>query len=237
MSTFLVICQDVARDTGVDASGTLPATTVSQTGDLLRIVNWVIQSWTEIQNRHNNWRFMRVGFTVTTTSADDSYAFGDVTDDLTSSAITRFSRWRINDPNDPPKRYLSATGVSAEGWLIYTTWDWFKRIYKIGTQNDSTPAHITVDPQDNIVLGPQPDDAYVISGDYQRSAQVLAADGDIPECPTQFHDLIKYMAMEKYAFYESAQEVLVAAQEGKNRIMRQLEANQLPEIYLGQPLA
>ena len=235
MSTYLQLCQDVRRECGIPGTG--PTSVSGNTGELDRVVNWVEQAYREVQNRHNNWRFLRKGFTLTTVASDDTYAYGDVTDDATAAAITRFSDWRIEDLKDPPKIYLQSAGSGTQRWMTYTPWEYFKSIYKIGTQNTGAPVHITFDPNDNIVLGPSPDAVYIITGDYYRSAQVLAADSDTPEMPSQYHDLIVYKAMEKYGFYEAAQEFLAKGEREARRVMRQLELNQLPKIRLGRPLA
>jgi len=237
MSTFLQICKNVSRECNISGGDTVPTAVTTQTGELQRVVKWVEQAYKELQEKYLDWRWMRVGFTVNTVSGTDSYAYGTVTDILTSAVITRFSRWRLFDENDPPKIYLTASGVGTEGWLIPLGWDNFKWLYRKGTQNNGYPAHITIDPQNNIVLGPKPDGIYTVTGDYQRSAQILAADGDIPEMPTQYHDLIMYLAMEKYALFHSAQEVLVAARTGIGRILGQLEMNQLPPMPLAGPMA
>ena len=237
MSTFLKICQNVSRECGVSGGQTVPTAVIGQSGELNLIVNHVIQSWTEIQDRHPNWRWMRAGFTVDTTTSDDSYAFGDCTDDITSSAITRFAHWRFNDYNDPPKSYLVSDGVNTQRWLLWESWDWFKRIYRIGTQNDGIPAHISIDPQNNLVLGPKPNGIFQISGDYQRGAQILAADDDTPDMPASFHDLIMYWAVRKYGTFKSSQELLNQAAIGIGTKLPQLEGDQLPEILLGAPMA
>lgn len=240
MSTYLVICQDLARECGVAGGASAspnPTAVTGQVGELKRVVNYVEQAWTEIQNRHPNWRWMRRAFTVTTSSGDDSYAFGDVTDVDASAVIDRFAHWRVTAPDDPPKSYLSSAGVATEQWLNWASWDWFKRIYRIGTQNNSEPAHIAIDPQNNLVLGPKPNGAYVITGDFQRGAQILAANGDTPDMPARYHDLIMYTAMKKYALFHGAPELLEAAKEGIRVYTPQLEKDQLPEIFLGQPMA
>jgi len=235
MSTFLAGVQKLAREAG--AAG-VPSTVVSQTGESKRLVDWYIDAYTEIQNRHK-WKWMRYGFTVDTTSGDDSYAYGDCTDLGTSAPITRFNDWRLNDDYDPPKIYLTSAGVGGERWLIYTAWDDFKRVYKIGAQSANTgaPAHITVDPQNNIMLGPSPNGIYTLTGDYYRSDQVLAADADVPEMPTQFHNLIVYKALEKYARYEEAQLLFNMASVEVKRLTRQLERNQMAGFGASPPLA
>jgi hypothetical protein len=94
-----------------------------------------------------------------------------------------------------------------------------------------------VDQKNQLVIGPQPDNTYTITGDFMRSAQILAADADTPEMPTQYHMLIAYLAMEKYGYSEAAGEVLLASQKASTRMRRQLEMNQSPAIGWASPLA
>jgi len=237
MSTNLQLCQDLSRECDISGGDTVPAAVTDQVGELQRVVNWISQAWTEIQNRHTNWRWMRVGFTVNTTSGDGSYAFGDCTDDLTSSAISTFSRWLVDDEEDPGKIYLSSGGVGTQTWLTYANWNDFKSIYRIGTQNNAYPIHVSIDPQDNLIIGPKPNDIYVIKGDFQRGEQSFAANSDTPDMPSRFHKLIVYEAMKKYGFFESASEILARSNYEANKLMRQLEANQLPDLPVGGPMA
>jgi len=228
---YLQITQRTCQEAGL--SGTVPTAVTNQTGELKRFVNWAEEAYTDIQNMNPFWRWMRVTFTLNTVASDDTYAYGDCTDSLTSSAITRFDHWMFDNCDDPPKAYLQSSGVGGEYWLEVVPWEWFKSVYKMGTQTTGAPAHITVDPQNNIVVGPSPDAVYVITGDYHRSAQVLAADADTPEMPTQFHKLIVYKALEKYGYFESAAEVVARAQKESALLMGQLRMNQLssPVIY------
>ena len=236
MSTFLQLCQKTAREAGIPGSG--PSTTIGQTGQFADIVRWVSDSYIEIQNRHGgHWRFLRHEFTLTTASADDTYTFGDAVDSTSATAITRFSEWRFADRTAPPTIFLQSAGIGTQNWLIYADWEPFKQIYRISTQVDSYPAHITVDPQDQIVLGPQPNDIYVITGEYWRSAQVLAADADVPEIPTQFHDLIVWYALENYGYSDTAQEAINRAVKKKKTYMRQLERNQIERFSVARQLA
>lgn len=235
MSTFLEGVQDLASEAAVAAS---PSTVVSQTGESLRLVTWYQKAYTEIQNRHGGlWRWLRRDFTFDTTASDDTYEYGDVTDVDAGAVISRFNRWRINDYEDPPKAYLTSSGVGGEYWLNYVEWEDFKRIYKIGTAITGQPAHITVDPRNQIVLGPTPDAIYTITGEFYRSKQSLTANADTPEMPEQFHDLIVYRALEKYARYEEQELLLRMAQREGMRLMRQLESDQFPRFKMAGPLA
>jgi len=241
MSTYLQICQDVARECGIaggaDASPK-PTAVTSQIGELNRVVNWVADAYTELQNARK-WRWLRKKFTLNTVDGTDNYAFGSCTDVSTASAITRFDSWRLNDRRNPPKIYLSSAGVGGETFLDWTIWDNFEYLYKTGSLQSQTsrPFHITFNPDDEIVLGITPNDVYVVTGTYYRSPQILAADGDIPEMPAQFHDLIKYQAMEWYGLFESAPEVISRAQKGIKRLNSQLNKNQGSRFRVGNSLA
>lgn len=236
MSTYLELCQFTREECRIPGSS-VPSAVTGQTGVLSRICRWVSQSYSEIQNRRPSWRWLRHEFTVDTVESTSSYAYGDCTDSDTSSAITRFRRWRINDLDDPLKCYLTDTGVGAEYWLSYIPWNHFQAIYRLGTQTDSNPSHCSIDPQNNLVIGPAPNDVYTLTGNYVRAAQVLAADGDEPEMPEDFHYLIVYMAMQKYGLTEGAAEILTRGQTEGNKLMRQLELDQLDEIFLAGALA
>lgn len=236
MATYLTGSVDLRRECGV--AGTGPAAVTGQTGDLERIVEWYAQTYIEIQNRHD-WLWLRSTWTVDTASNDDTYAYGDVTDSRLSAVITRFKRWWLYDVDGFPnvKCYLTSAGVSGEKYLLPLPWASFRDLYKRGTQTNNAPVHVTVDPQRNLLFGPKPNAIYTVTGEYQMSAQVLAADGDTPEMPSDYHQLIVYKAMEKYGGFSAASEVLHRAITEGNRLMRQLERNQRPECGLAGPLA
>lgn len=235
MSDYLTLCQDMNGELRGDY--TLPAAVTGQTGQLGQLVRWIRRAWVDIQLRHSNWRWMRVGFTLNTVADDDEYAYTDATDALTATTIARFSRWRVSEDDNPPTIYLQSAGVGTETYLTYIDWNSFKWLYRRGTQNSGYPAHISVDPQNNLVLGPKPNGIYVVSGNFQRGAQVLAANGDTPDMPSDFHDLIPFLAIAKYGYQQAAEEVVAKARMESVARMRQLEVNQLPEIETAEPLA
>ena len=178
-------------------------------------------------------------FTVNTVASDDSYAATDCTDSRLSATISRFAHWIPFDDQGAAniKRYLTSGGVGGEGWMTFLPWSYFQAIYRIGTQNNGPIIHVTIDPQNNLVIGPKPDAVYTVTGEYQMSALEFSADGDTPEFPSRFHDLVVYKAMEKYGLYHAAAEVIERGRVEGNRLMRQLEADQRPETLLGAPLA
>lgn len=233
--TFLQLVQRLRQETAYADSG--PSAVTSQTGAHLRAVNWVIEAWNEIQNRHANWRWLRADFTFNTSASTEEYAYGSVTDVAASAVITRFKSWLIKDPRNPPRCYLTASGVGVGYFLTYIPWEQYRVLYQIGTQSEGAPCHITVAPNNKLMLGPVPDDTYTIEGEYQKSAQVLAADGDTPECHANYHMLIVYRAMEDSGYFENGSDILQRSSVKSRRLMRQLEADQLPMIRAAGPMA
>lgn len=222
---YLQLGQELHREARY--AGIAPVTLQGQTGQNGDIAYWVKRAWNDIQLMNDgHWKWLWRKFTFNTVAATDSYAYTDANDVALSAVIDRFNSWNITNWRNPPKIYLTANGVGGEQWLTYVPWAEFQQIYKIGTQNDGMPVHIAIDPQDNIVLGPIPDDIYTVSGDYWRGPQVLSADADIPECPTQYHEAITYRALVKYGYANVAQEAIMRANAEGLPILNALTMNQ-----------
>lgn len=236
--SFLTLAQDAQRE--CDVVGTSMISVTNQVGELNRIVQWMIACWIEIQNRHTNWRWMRSRFTYNTVAGVDSQAPATATDAISLALIgTRFARWLLLDDRAAAnvKIYQQAAGVATERWLSFVDYSSFREMYKRGTVNNAPPAHYTLDPLNNLLLGPPPDGIYVVTGEYMKGAQVLALDADIPELPLRFHQLLVFMTMKKYAGFEAAPDVHARAVTEGNRMMRQLELDQLPTIAAAAPMA
>ena len=231
MAIYLDLCQQLRQE--VKGSGSGPSAVVGQTGVLARYVTWIADAWTELQQERDDWFWMRKSFTVNTVASDGEYAYTDCTDTVSLAAIARWSRWYKNSF----KCYLSASGVGGEYPLIWVDWEDFRRLYRYGSQTDSQPRFVSMDPTLKFVLGPKPDAVYVVSGDYQIGPQVLAADADEPEMPSRFHKLIVYEAMVKYGFNSIASDILSRAAAEAPKLRNPLMRMQLPPLRLGGSIA
>lgn len=235
MATFLGLCVDARQECQV--TGTGPATVAAQVGVLKSVVDWVSQSYTELQLARY-WLWMRSTFTVNTVSGTDTYAYTACTDSRLGAVISRFFRWWLFDEDGDMNItcYLTSSGVGSEAYLIFMPWSDFRQLYKKGTQTNGTPVHVTIDPQNKLVLGPKPNAIFTINGEYQMSPQTLSVDADEPEMPSRFQRLIVYMAMEKYGASKGAGEIFQRGGYEGSKLRNQLELDQLPSVEIAEPL-
>lgn len=228
MATFLQLCQDVARESGT-ISGTLPTTVVGQTGRLAKIVTWTSTAWKDIQNHRNAWLWMRKEFSGVTIAETARY---------TPSAwdIDDLANWIVDA--DATSLYLQSSGVSDEGPIRYIPWPAWKARYGRGAQIPNRPTEYTVTPSGEFALGSIPDAAYVVNGEYVMAPQILKNNADVPELPVRFHDIITYKALMLLAGHDEAPTTYADAMSNFNRLMTDLERDQLPQWSMGGgPLA
>lgn len=230
MATYLQLCQKLARESGT-VQGTQPTSVTSQSGRLLKIVNWVADSWTDIQNLHSSWRWLRGELPSGCVTASGTARY-------TSSAwsITRFGEW-ITWPHSL-SIYKSATGVSDEGEISEITFDEWWELYNRGSQTNNRPVHAAISPANEFCFGPIPDAVYVLKGFYRKTPQTLSANADEPECSSQFHDIIVWKALLTMIGHDEAPRDI----EGRtlrlyNEYLSALERDSLPRIGYGGPLA
>lgn len=238
--SYLALCQTLAQEAEITQQSGVPGAVTGQVGQLMRVCNWVRDAYKEIQNRHANWRWLKKPFNFTTIANQDAYAYTSINDQLLigGSQITRFKRWLLNDPKDPPMVYLLSAGVSTQFPLTWLDFDQFKWLFRRGTQSPASPVYISVDDADQICIGPKPPAALsVVTGFYQRGNQELTADGDVPEMPADYHDLIWKRAIQKYAANSVAPEIYTRCNLEANSTMRALEREQRGGIRLGKALA
>jgi hypothetical protein len=243
LSTFLQLVNKLSSESGISGAPAAITSVIGQTGMALRMVNWTIASYREIQGRSAQWRWLRSTFSFPTVAGTDTYAYNAAgcIDTRLGAPITRFRGWIPFGERGESNisRYLTAGGVPGQMWMTFLPWSIFRAMYKFGPMqlNQSTIIHVTITPQNQLMIGPNPNEVFTVLGEYQMAAQILAADGDVPEMPEDYHDLIFYRAMEKYGRFQAAPEVVARGETEGGRIMRALEQGQLPQLLLAAPLA
>ena len=204
-------------------SGTGPATTIGQTGEMGRVVDWIDTAYEEIQDKHPDWEFLRNDFTFQTIASTSTYLPSAV-------ALPEHASWK----QDSFRAYLTSTGTNDEMWLNYYPWDTFRDAFMFGS-NRSTPGKPTefsVRPNKAVELWPIPALIYSITGEYYKRPQVMSANADEPLFPREFHMAIVWKALMYYGTYENAPEAYTTGQNNYDRILRKLEVDQLPSICM-----
>lgn len=225
---FLALCQRTREICGV--SGTGPASVLNQTGEMLRVVNWVADAWREVQ-MWQPWGWMVGDFSFTTTANKREYTPADV-------GLADQLNWHL----DTFRCYLTSAGVAGEQFLVDVDYDWYRDVYQFGSMNTRAdrPIQFAIKPENQaIVLGPMPDAAgYTIYGKYQKSPHTMSGNADNPDgLQEQYHMMIVYRAAMKYAMYENAPEVLADARSNFQFLLARLQDDWLPDLEIGGPLA
>lgn len=186
-----------------------------------RFVDWVAQSWIDIQSSQKYWTWLRDEFSFPVDSLAAEYAPAD-------AGISDFSDWYP----DTLRLYVTALGLPDEQELTYwSDYDWFRRTHRYGVRQAGRPGGCAFRPRDKaIMFDLTPDDAYTCVGEYQRAPVLLVDDGDTPEVDHRFHMLIVYEAMIKYGIDQAAGEMIARGQAGKISLMAEFERRYLPEM-------
>lgn len=212
-----------------------PLTTVAgATGSLGRIVNWIGDSFTEIQTERDDWNFMRssnllgLGASFVTVAGQASYPLG--TGAGTVGILTdNFGKW----DRDTFRCYTTTVGTNDEQFLDDISYDVWRDAYMLGANRtvQTRPCAVAVGPDQSVNVGPPSNGLYTIAADYFVAPSVMATDTDVPTgLPLRYHMLIVYRAMKKYGLYESASEVWSRGDAEYRLMFNQLEAARLPQI-------
>lgn len=227
-ATFLQICQRTVRECRIaQGKGLLPVTVDSQTGMMLKVVDWVAEAWFQVQALHDNWRYMRRECSFPVVGGVAEYSTVDCGIDAGT-----FNRWILRSF----RSYPTAVGFPGEiplGDLDYDAW---RNTYKLGTwrTTQSRPIYVTQLPSNGLGLGPTPLDGFTILGDFYIAPVRMEVDGDVPLLPiAHSYMIIVYKAMMEFGLSESAPEVYERGQLGYGTLRGELERDQLPSLQLG----
>ncbi len=219
MSTFLQLANALVEL--ADISNTPLTTLQSVTGTNLRVKNWIINSWIDIQNLHNDWAFLRQDLSFATSSSQ-SYTLAA----MSATNLRQYDQTSL-------RIYTTANGVSDEQPLTYMDWDSFKDTYLFGPRQSGRPVIFSVDPATKtLYLSANPGTGFTIVGYYYRTPVTLSADADEPACPSGYQMAIPYRALMKNAGFEAAAEVKQEAKENYGPLINDMRVDQLPELMM-----
>lgn len=228
MTTTFLSGVNLARlECGI-TSGDL-TTLTGLTGKNLQIKNWYNRAWQDVQRAHANWRWMRSSFSFATVANQQDYT-------PVQANAANYGRWLPNTF----RIYVTSLGYPSEMWMSEWDWETFRNLYVFGAQRTvaARPVVFAIKPNKSISVGPPPNaTGYTVLGDYYTSALPLVNDTDVPGLPDQFADIIMHKTKVYYGQEEAATEVYESGKADFDRMMAELECDQLDDIDLGGPLA
>ena len=225
--TFLELCKRLRSEAGIAGSG--PTSVASQTGELLRVVDWIKDAYRDIQDRRQDWDFLRNDFSFSASVAGGAtYA---------KTVVTNLANWK-HDERDSFRCYLTATGVNDEQWLVFEPWDKFRstRLFGANRNNSGRPLYFSIKPDKSVMLWPTPDATYTIVGEYYKTATEFSVDGDEPLFD-RHHMAIVYNALMRYAAYVAEPALYARGEAEYKKLIRKLERDFSHNIMLGGPMA
>lgn len=191
--------------------------------EIKRLRDWVITSWDEIQNLHEDWEFLRVtSSTIIPVNASilnpSEYAAEDI-------RRWREDSFRISDPGQ---------GREFSSVLPFIPYDAWMATDGLAVNQYGKPRSFTVRPRDRaLMVSPASDALYPLFYDYQRNPQALSEDDDTPILHHSHHMIVVYKAGMKYGRYEAAPEVSVDCRQDYHRMLAVLQSQFLPPITVG----
>ena len=231
MSTFLELCEDVARESGGTARA--PTSVIGQTGRQQKIIEWVKTAWNLIQNLQSNWSFLRDEHTGTLVANSQSYSGA-------SFSTTRFGEFMGDYGSyQPVTLYDTTIGRSDESALRLISYEVWKRRWDIGVHDATRPTEYTIGPDQELKFGAKPDKAYQIRFEYRKTPQALALNTDEPDMPLRFHDIIVWRAIMLMADHDEALNAMTIANGKYLELKASMERDLLPAFNMRseRPLA
>lgn len=209
--TLLDLCNGVIGEAGISGEIT---SVLDQQGEKKRVVNWVKRACTLVEGKWFNWNFLHEFYTFDTVTSIRDYpppvghGFWDTSTIRIIANETNLQYYRYEN-----QKKVATAAVAGE------------------------PYAITVLPNQTLRFFDTPDAVYGMSIEYWKAPTVLLNNSDEPLIPLQFRDIIVYKALEFYAKYESADELLLQARDDFNMRLKQLEAREMPSSHASGALS
>ena len=244
---FLELCQFTIKWSGTGSKGTVDTVTTDRQFPS-KVVDFVQESWREIQQERKSWRFMRKTVTFRTRVNQDTYEWKRLTHHQSNNLlIPRFRRWITNgviwyleDPDKTRRTHQHVPSVFDEdggtlGRICEIDYEFWRELYVRQYQTARKPIEFAISPSDQILLGPRPDKVYEIQAAYQAGVHVLKGNDDIPaDLPEDYHAIIGWRAVLMLNEYDT--DAVGGAWAGKQyeKMLNSLMATQLPPMRLAE---
>ena len=221
--TFLSLVKRVCRECGVGEV----TTTVSQSGEALRMCDWVNSAYMDVLGAHQDFGFLR-------TSTSFMSVAGQATYTPAQAGTTNFGRW----VRDSFRNYPTATGTSAEVFMECVDYEGWRNLYQFGSNRTATsqPYYVAITPAKALGFGPVPAAGYTITADYFTAPVEMSGDSATHLIPTHYEMIIVYKAMMFYGGFEAASEVYDRGKLEFTRMMSKMRNDYLPDIEFAEPL-
>lgn len=217
---FLQLTQRLSREAGISQSG--PLSVVDQSGEYLMLVDWINDAYMSILRKPVLWNFMFGQFT-----------FNCQVDTVNGGYLRDYDKTLTVGKPDKDTLTLWDVTENDEWPLQYYDYAIFRQYYDVGEWPDSRPYTFTILPSGNIRLGPKPDKAYTVTGDYRIDRAYLSGDTGTPIFDEEYHIAIVYRALiDHSAFIQDKFKIDTSAQRFKEP-ERQLVLEHSKDIVIG----
>jgi len=179
---FLKMAQEVRHKSGVQGTG---PSSIDTTGYDQVFVTTVKDVWKDIQVAKKTWKWMRASEDLLTQVDKTVYTIDEI-----FGPVNRFKAFY------PETFYIESAGKKTP--MVYMNYENFIRKF-INEESGSTPRYFSIRPQDSAIVITKPNAIYGIYYDYHKSVQELTLATDIPECPSDYHNIIVYGSVASYA--------------------------------------
>lgn len=205
---------DIVKRAWVESgqSGDGPASVVGMSGHQQRFVNWVRNSWADIQRSHEEWDFLKVSAQSSLVPDQDTYHVSALSLTDFKSPLSVFIK--INEQWSEIGFVIAASAMSD--------------IDRLNKQK-GRPC-IAYFAAGNVSFDVVPDDAYQILINYRRKPQELSANLDIPLCDSMYHMTIVWGAVKRYAQSDEDQSLFNAANAEYRRCILEMLNALTPKI-------
>jgi hypothetical protein len=216
VSTRLQLCNKLRQLAGIGAGSTGAGlvTTLNQTGEYKRVVDWIDAAWNLIQlERKWDWMWTSGGGAVILAN-----------EYLVEAVI-------------PAHRYVKDSLFIGTTRLVYRPWHKFQQEHPAPLIGSGEPSVWTVRPDMKVAVNRKPTAETTITLDFYNNPTAMAADSDVPTgLPTPHHDIIVYKALIEYANFEEAGVTRATAIQKYNEHFNVLSMHAMPEWTFGDPL-